>query len=155
MDGLIPLIHEDGKIHAHFQQTVTATGRISCTEPNLQNIPIRMELGKLIRKVFYPKEGTNVFVDACCVPKNASNYEAAMLYINFLMEPEIALANAEYICYASPNTAVTGNPDYEYYENEILYPDPDTLPPTEYFHDIDPEIRSYYEKLWEGILLAD
>ena len=103
----------------------------------------------------YPKEGTNIFVDAMCVPKNAANYEAAMLYINFLMEPEVALANAEYICYASPNTAVFNNPDYEFYGEEILYPDPETLPPTEYFHDIDPEIRSYYEKLWEGILLSD
>ena len=103
----------------------------------------------------YPKEGTNIFVDACCIPKNAANYDAAMLYINFLMEPEVALANAEYICYASPNTSVTSNPGYEYYENEILYPDPETLPPTEYFHDIDPEIRSYYEKLWESVLLAD
>ena len=53
----------DGKIHCHFQQTVTATGRLSCTEPNLQNIPIRMELGRMIRKVFYPREGF-VFVDA-------------------------------------------------------------------------------------------
>ena len=103
----------------------------------------------------YPKEGTNVFVDAICVPNNATHYEAAMMYINFLMEPEVALANAEYICYASPNTSVVNNPDYEYYGEEILYPDPDNLPPTEYFHDIDPEIRSYYEKLWEGIFLAD
>lgn len=103
----------------------------------------------------YPKEGTNIFVDAACVPKNAANYEAAMMYINFLLEPEVAMANAEYICYASPNTAVVNDPDYEYYGEEILYPDPDSLPPTEYFHDIDPEIRSYYEKLWEGIRLAD
>ncbi len=54
VDGLIPLINEDGRIHAHFQQTVTATGRISCTEPNLQNIPIRQELGRQLRKAFVP-----------------------------------------------------------------------------------------------------
>ncbi len=52
VEGLLPLVHEDGKIHAHFQQTVAATGRISCTEPNLQNIPIRQELGRRIRKAF-------------------------------------------------------------------------------------------------------
>lgn len=54
IDGLIPLIAEDGKVHAHFQQTVTTTGRISCTEPNLQNIPIRQELGRKLRKAFVP-----------------------------------------------------------------------------------------------------
>ncbi|MDR1134835.1 MAG: DNA polymerase I [Clostridiales Family XIII bacterium] len=50
--GLLPLIGGDGKIHAHFQQTVTATGRISCTEPNLQNIPIKQPQGREIRKAF-------------------------------------------------------------------------------------------------------
>ena len=62
-DGLANYIQEDGRIHGKFNQTITATGRISSTEPNLQNIPIRMELGRLIRKVFVPEEGY-VFVDA-------------------------------------------------------------------------------------------
>ncbi len=62
-DGLASYIKEDGRIHGKFNQTITATGRISSTEPNLQNIPIRMELGKEIRKVFVPKEGY-VFLDA-------------------------------------------------------------------------------------------
>jgi len=62
-DGLSAYIQEDGRIHGKFNQTITATGRISSTEPNLQNIPIRMELGKEIRKVFVPKEGY-VFLDA-------------------------------------------------------------------------------------------
>ena len=62
-DGLAVYIGSDGRIHGKFNQTVTATGRLSSTEPNLQNIPVRMELGRLIRKVFVPKEGC-VFVDA-------------------------------------------------------------------------------------------
>lgn len=62
-DGLAAFIAQDGRIHSTFQQTVTATGRLSSTDPNLQNIPIRMELGRLIRKVFLPAEGC-VFVDA-------------------------------------------------------------------------------------------
>ena len=58
VDGLIPLINSrDGKIHAHFMQTVAATGRISCIEPNLQNIPIRQELGRQLRKAFVPDGG--------------------------------------------------------------------------------------------------
>ena len=63
-DGLAVFIHEDDhRIHGKFNQTVTATGRISSTEPNLQNIPAKVELGRLIRKVFVPEEGY-VFVDA-------------------------------------------------------------------------------------------
>ena len=64
MDGLIPLINEDGKIHAHFQQTVTATGRISCTEPNLQNIPIRQDLGRQLRKAFIPDTEDCILIGA-------------------------------------------------------------------------------------------
>lgn len=62
-DGLAAFISEDGRIHGKFHQTITATGRISSTEPNLQNIPIRMEIGRQIRKVFIPQEGY-VFLDA-------------------------------------------------------------------------------------------
>ena len=62
-DGLAMFIGEDGRIHGTFHQTVTATGRISSTDPNLQNIPIRTEMGRLFRKVFLPKEGS-IFVDA-------------------------------------------------------------------------------------------
>ena len=64
VEGLIPYINEnDNKIHTYFHQTVTATGRISSTDPNLQNIPTRFDLGKQIRKVFKPQQGY-VFVDA-------------------------------------------------------------------------------------------
>lgn len=63
-DGLANYINEvDGRIHGRFHQTITATGRLSSTEPNLQNIPIRMEIGREIRKVFIPREGY-IFLDA-------------------------------------------------------------------------------------------
>lgn len=62
-EGLVAFIEPDGRIHGEFNQTVTATGRISSSQPNLQNIPIRMEIGRQIRKVFVPKDGC-VFLDA-------------------------------------------------------------------------------------------
>ena len=62
-DGLAAYIDEGGRIHSTFNQTITATGRISSTEPNLQNIPMRMELGRRIRKVFVPMDGY-LFMDA-------------------------------------------------------------------------------------------
>lgn len=62
-DGLMKVIGEDGRIHTTFQNLVTATGRLSSTEPNLQNIPVRTDLGAEIRKMFIPKEGC-VLVDA-------------------------------------------------------------------------------------------
>ncbi|MBQ8167692.1 MAG: DNA polymerase I [Lachnospiraceae bacterium] len=61
--GMLPYIREDGRIHGKFNHTVTATGRISSTDPNLQNIPTRTQLGREIRKVFVPEEGY-VFLDA-------------------------------------------------------------------------------------------
>lgn len=62
-DGLLKVIEDDGRIHTTFQNMVTATGRLSSTEPNLQNIPVRTDLGAEIRKMFIPKEGC-VLVDA-------------------------------------------------------------------------------------------
>ena len=62
-EGLSNYVGEDQRIHGSFQQMVTATGRLSSTEPNLQNIPIRTEMGRVFRSVFIPKEGS-VFLDA-------------------------------------------------------------------------------------------
>lgn len=64
IEGMIPYINKNtGRIHSYFHQTVTATGRISSTEPNLQNIPTRIEIGKKLRKVFKPAEN-KIFLDA-------------------------------------------------------------------------------------------
>lgn len=97
----------------------------------------------------YPKEGVNIFVDSMCITSTAQNVQAAHMFINFMLEGEVALANAEYICYASPNTAVLNNPDYSLKDNEYLYPT--QYPKTTYFHDIDAATRAYYEQLWTNI----
>lgn len=64
VEGMLPLIDENGFIHAHFQQTVTATGRLSCTEPNLQNIPVRQDIGRQFRRVFTRSRVDGVLVGA-------------------------------------------------------------------------------------------
>ncbi len=64
VEGLLPLIGEDGRIRPHFQQTVAATGRISCTEPNLQNIPIKQEYGRRLRKAFHASDDRHLLVGA-------------------------------------------------------------------------------------------
>ena len=104
-------------------------------------------------KFVYPKEGTNIFVDSVCIPKTAQNYDAAMLYMNFLLETEVALANAEYICYASPHTGVINHDNYTYKNDPILYPSDEVKENTQYYHDLDPEIRSHYENLWIEVKL--
>ena len=102
---------------------------------------------------FYPKEGTNIFVDAMCIPSNSKNTRAAEMYINFLLEEEVAVANSEYICYASPNTLVVNSEDYTLKDNEYLYPDDEIIEKAQYYHDIDPEVRKYFEDLFLDITL--
>lgn len=64
VEGMLPLIDATGRIHAHFQQTVAATGRLSCTEPNLQNIPVRTDLGRQFRKAFVSGSEERILVGA-------------------------------------------------------------------------------------------
>lgn len=100
----------------------------------------------------YPKEGVNIFVDAICIPKCAQNYDAAIKYINFMLDPEIAMSNAFYIGYATPNTGVLEHPDYaEMRENEYLYPSEENMPDTEYFHNLPQETLSMFSDLWNEI----
>lgn len=102
----------------------------------------------------YPKEGTNIFVDSVCIPTASTNKAAAEMYINFLCEPEIALANAEAIYYASPNTAVMTNENYSVKDNEILYPSEEVKKNAQYFHNLDSETLALLARLWEQVKLA-
>ncbi|MBQ7114957.1 MAG: spermidine/putrescine ABC transporter substrate-binding protein [Clostridia bacterium] len=99
----------------------------------------------------YPKEGTNFFVDAMCVPKTAENKEAAELYINFMLEEKIAVANANYLCYATPHSNVLESDDYELKGDPVLYPDEENTPKTEMFHNLDYETQNYMNMLWNEL----
>ncbi len=100
----------------------------------------------------YPKEGVNIFVDAVCIPKCAQNYEGAMKYINFLLDPEIGVNNALYIGYATPNTGVMEHPDYaDMKDNEYLYPTEENMPDVEYFRNLPQETLDMFSSLWNEI----
>ena len=106
---------------------------------------------------YYPKEGTNVFIDAICIPKGTQHKDIAEAYINFMLSEDAAIANAEYIGYASPNTLVRDSAEYAEYMNEI-HPDAyDILYPenveflTSYFKNQSSETRSYMNNLWEDL----
>lgn len=106
---------------------------------------------------YYPKEGTNVFIDAICIPKGTQHKDIAEAYINFMLSEDAAIANAEYIGYASPNTLVRDSAEYAEYMNDI-HPDAyDILYPenveflTSYFKNQSSETRSYMNTLWEDL----
>jgi spermidine/putrescine transport system substrate-binding protein len=94
----------------------------------------------------FPKEGVNTFYDAMCIPSAAQNKKGAEAFINFMLEPEIALANAEYIYYATPNKAVTENPDYSLADSEAVYPE--NLETTQAFHNLPTDTLQYMNSLW-------
>ena len=103
----------------------------------------------------YPEEGVNIFVDAMYIPRTAQNVDAALKYINFMLDPEIGLSNAWYIGYASPNTAVVENEDYaDMAENQYLYPDEEHMPNVEYFHNLPQETLNRFSELWNQIKMA-
>ena len=104
----------------------------------------------------YPESGTNIFVDAMCIPSVARHKEIAEEYINFLLSEDIAVANAEHTYYASPNVLVRESETYiedmsEVHEDvmEILYPTQEV--PSTYYQNLDPETTAYMNSLWEGL----
>lgn len=105
---------------------------------------------------YHPEEGTNVFVDAMCIPSSSKNYDLAVEYINFMLEKEIAIANAEYICYASPNSLVYED---ETYLEDMTEVHPDAISilydfdmsKTEFYHDLPTETRMLMNSLWEEL----
>ncbi len=109
---------------------------------------------------FYPKSGTNIFFDAMCIPNCAKNKEIAEEYINFCLSEEIAVANAEYICYASPNTLVRDNETYredmtEMHEDamEILYPTEGIV--SSYYENLDAATTNTLNSLWEELKIEN
>lgn len=93
----------------------------------------------------FPKEGVNTFYDAMCIPSASQNKKGAEAFINFMLEPEIALANAEYIYYATPNKAVLENEDYSLIDSEAVYPETVV---GQAFHNLPTDTLQYMNNLW-------
>ena len=93
----------------------------------------------------FPEEGVNTFYDAMCIPSASQNKKGAEAFINFMLEPEIALANAEYIYYATPNKAVLENEDYSLIDSEAVYPETVT---GQEFHNLPTDTLQYMNNLW-------
>ena len=113
---------------------------------------------------YYPKEGSNLFFDAMCIPKNAKNVGAAELFINFMLEEEFAIENSLYICYQSPNTAVF---ESDYYKEELgedayslLYDVPEEYKSEDgsfdtnvarFYYNLDADTKALLSDLWSRV----
>lgn len=93
-----------------------------------------------------PEEGVNTFYDAFCIPRGTQNKKGAEAFINFMMEPEIALANAEYIYYATPNKSVIENDEYSLIDSEAVYPE--EVANAQEFHNLPNDTLQYMNTLW-------
>jgi len=105
--------------------------------------------------MFIPAEGTNIYIDAMCIPKGSRNKEAAEMFINFMCETQVALANAEYICYSSPQVEVPALLDEETRENEMMYPGADMLSRCETMEVLPDELNSAMDKAWSDVRSYD
>ena len=95
----------------------------------------------------FPKEGVNTFYDAMCIPTSSQNKKGAEAFINFMLEPEVALANAEYIYYATANKAVIDSGEFSLSDSEAVYPDPDSIT-VQQFHNLPNDTLQYMNTLW-------
>lgn len=97
----------------------------------------------------FPEEGVNIFYDAFCIPTCAQNKRGAEAFINFMQEPQVALENAEYIYYASPNVTVMNNEEHSLFENEAVYPS--ETPEGQYFSNLPQNILELQADLWTKV----
>ena len=98
-----------------------------------------------------PKEGSNKFVDAMCIPKNAEHPTEALAYINFMCDPKIAAENIKYIGYSSPESAAKNQLDPKVANSKICYPDNQILKNTQVFTALPDELNAFIDSLWVNI----
>jgi spermidine/putrescine transport system substrate-binding protein len=102
-----------------------------------------------------PAEGTNFFIDAMCIPKGCKQKEAAEMFINFMCETEIALANTEFIGYSSPHAEAAALLPEELKTSPIMYPAPEVMETTEIFEVLPEELAQLMDKQWSDVRSYD
>ncbi|MDR2515601.1 MAG: spermidine/putrescine ABC transporter substrate-binding protein [Christensenellaceae bacterium] len=98
-----------------------------------------------------PKEGSNVWIDGMVIPRSSKNPEGALAFINFMMRPEIAAMNSEYIGYSTPNEAAMAILGAEYSENPIFNPPAEVIARCKFFHDVEDALETY-NRIWEEVM---
>ena len=102
----------------------------------------------------FPKEGTNLFVDAMCVPKGAGNKTNAEIFINWMCDPEHMAQNIEYIGYSSPSTAARELLPEEMRDDPICYPDQEILSKTETYYNLPQDTLDHYDSEWIRLMIS-
>lgn len=92
-----------------------------------------------------------MWVDAWFIPKTCKHKENAELFLNYLCRPDVAMANFDYVYYATPNKAVFDALDKELQEDETIFPSTETLNNCEFFQPMDELTNNYYIELWEAL----
>ena len=100
-----------------------------------------------------PMEGSNIWLDGMCIPKESKNPEAAMVFIDFMCRPDIARMNMDYIWYSTPIQAVIDGMSEEERTNETLNPPQDVIDRCEFFNDVGEDVY-LYEEIWSEVRLA-
>ena len=98
-----------------------------------------------------PSEGSNIWIDAMVIPKNAQNMDNALKFVDFLCRPDIAQKNCEAIWYSSPNSGAIELMGEEYTENPVMNPTDEEVARCEFFHDIDETFMPVYTALWQEV----
>ena len=101
---------------------------------------------------YIPKEGTNLFTDAMCIPEGSENKEAAEMFINFMCEPLVSAANTDYICYSTPISEAREFIDPEMASSEIAYPSDEVLSKTEAFKNLSDDANQLMDDLWISVV---
>ena len=120
----------------------------------MQNENAELNGGESVLEYVIPKEGSNFWIDAMCIPTTSKNTEGAMKFIDFMCSTEIAYDNVEYIEYSTPHTEVLQELGEDYINNRIYNPSAEILENCDSFYYLESNVQELYNKAWESVRLA-